>query len=81
MFSEALDWYVSIYLWLLFTGIGIPPVPEEAGILYAASVTALNAEVRGGWLAGRQPAASSRPTWCCTAWAGCGGRRCWSFAG
>jgi hypothetical protein len=33
---ETLGWYASISLWLYFTGIGIPPCPEEAGILYAA---------------------------------------------
>jgi membrane protein DedA with SNARE-associated domain len=48
---EALGWYVSIFLWLLFTGIGIPPCPEEAGIIYAAGVTALHPEIRwwGAW--------------------------------
>jgi membrane protein DedA with SNARE-associated domain len=47
---EALGWYASIFLWLFLTGIGVPPCPEEAGILYAASVTALHEEVRW-WLA------------------------------
>ena len=42
---EALGWYASIFFWMLFTGIGIPPCPEEAGILYAAGVTALHPEV------------------------------------
>lgn len=42
MTSEALGWYASIFAWLFFTGIGIPPCPEEAGILYAASVNALH---------------------------------------
>jgi membrane protein DedA with SNARE-associated domain len=37
---EAAGWYASIFFWLFFTGIGIPPCPEEAGIVYAASVTA-----------------------------------------
>jgi membrane protein DedA with SNARE-associated domain len=46
----ALGWYLSIFAWLYFTGIGIPPCPEEAGILYAASVTASTPEVRW-WLA------------------------------
>jgi membrane protein DedA with SNARE-associated domain len=40
--SEALGWYGSIFLWLFATGIGIPPCPEEAGILYAAGVHALH---------------------------------------
>jgi membrane protein DedA with SNARE-associated domain len=48
--ADALGWYISIFLWLLFTGIGLPPCPEEAGILYAAGVTALHPEVRW-WLA------------------------------
>jgi membrane protein DedA with SNARE-associated domain len=42
---SALGWYLSIFLWLYFTGIGIPPCPEEAGILYAAGLTALHPEV------------------------------------
>ena len=46
MSVEAVGWYVSIVLWLFFTGIGIPPCPEEAGILYAAGVTALHPEMR-----------------------------------
>jgi membrane protein DedA with SNARE-associated domain len=51
--SEALGWYLSIFAWLFFTGIGIPPVPEEAGILYAAGMNALHPEVRWpfAWLA------------------------------
>ncbi len=40
MSLEAAGWYASIFFWLFFTGIGIPPCPEEAGILYAASLTA-----------------------------------------
>ncbi len=40
MSLEAAGWYASIFFWLLFTGIGIPPCPEEAGIVYAASLTA-----------------------------------------
>jgi len=47
---EALGWCLSIFCWLFFTGIGIPPCPEEAGILYAASVTATCPSVRW-WLA------------------------------
>jgi membrane protein DedA with SNARE-associated domain len=50
MTPETLYWVASIFLWLLFTGIGIPPVPEEAGILYAAGVGALHPEVPW-WLA------------------------------
>jgi membrane protein DedA with SNARE-associated domain len=51
MSLEALWWYASIFLWLFFTGIGIPPCPEEAGILYAAGLTALHPEVHwwGAW--------------------------------
>lgn len=48
--SDAIYWTGSIFLWLFFTGIGIPPVPEEAGILYAASINALHSEVRW-WMA------------------------------
>jgi membrane protein DedA with SNARE-associated domain len=51
---EAAGWYASIFFWLFFTGIGIPPCPEEAGIVYAASLTA-RPEVRW-WFA--LPAAS-----------------------
>jgi len=36
---EDLLLYLSIYGWMLFTGIGLPPVPEEAGILYAAGLS------------------------------------------
>jgi membrane protein DedA with SNARE-associated domain len=50
MSAEAGIWYASIFCWMLFTGIGIPPCPEEAGILYAAAVTALHPEVHW-WLA------------------------------
>jgi membrane protein DedA with SNARE-associated domain len=52
---EWLYWSASIYLALLFTGIGIPPIPEEAGILYAAGLNTLHPEVRW-WMA--WPAAS-----------------------
>jgi membrane protein DedA with SNARE-associated domain len=45
MTTTALYWYASIFAWLFFTGIGIPPCPEEAGILYAAGVGALHPEV------------------------------------
>lgn len=44
MSLNAFYWYASIFAWLYFTGIGIPPAPEEAGILYAASVNALHPE-------------------------------------
>lgn len=50
MSVETLGWYASIYFWLFFTGIGIPPCPEEAGILYAAGLTALHPQVHW-WLA------------------------------
>ncbi|MBP3958799.1 DedA family protein [Gemmata sp. G18] len=43
--TDAIYWYASIFFWLFLTGIGLPPVPEEAGILYAASVNALHSEV------------------------------------
>jgi len=43
---ELLGWYASIFFWLFFTGLGIPPCPEEAGILYAAGLTALHEEVK-----------------------------------
>jgi membrane protein DedA with SNARE-associated domain len=51
--SDELLWYLSIFAWLFFTGIGLPPVPEEAGILYAAGLHALHPEVRWplAWLA------------------------------
>ncbi len=50
MTSDAMYWCASIFLWSLFTGVGIPPLPEEAGILYAASVAALHQEVHW-WMA------------------------------
>jgi membrane protein DedA with SNARE-associated domain len=56
MSAQAFSWCASIFLWSCLTGIGLPPVPEEAGILYAASVTALNSDVPW-WLA--WPAVSS----------------------
>jgi membrane protein DedA with SNARE-associated domain len=51
MSEGTLALYASIFLWLFFTGIGIPPCPEEAGILYAAGLTALHPEVQwwGAW--------------------------------
>jgi membrane protein DedA with SNARE-associated domain len=52
---QALGWYVSIFAGLFFTGIGLPPLPEEMGILYACSVAAVEPDVRW-WLA--WPAAS-----------------------
>lgn len=42
---EALYWYGSIFLFLFLTGIGLPPMPEEAGILYAAGLAALHPAV------------------------------------
>ncbi len=50
---EVIGWYASIFLWLFATGIGIPPVPEEAGILYAAGIHALHPDVLWpfSWLA------------------------------
>lgn len=38
---HGLGWYLSIFLWLYFTGIGLPPFPEEGGIGYAAWLTAV----------------------------------------
>jgi membrane protein DedA with SNARE-associated domain len=55
MSLDALYWCASVFLWSLFTGIGIPPLPEEAGILYAAGLTTLHPEVTW-WMA--WPAAS-----------------------
>ncbi len=51
MSMDELGWYLSIFFWLFFTGIGLPPFPEEAGILYAAGLTALHSEVHwwGAW--------------------------------
>lgn len=40
MTTEEILLYLSIYGWMLFTGIGLPPLPEEAGILYAAGLSA-----------------------------------------
>jgi membrane protein DedA with SNARE-associated domain len=50
---ELLGYYASIFLWLFATGIGIPPVPEEAGILYAAGLYTLHPGVSWyfAWLA------------------------------
>ncbi|MDB5311869.1 MAG: hypothetical protein JWO38_6071 [Gemmataceae bacterium] len=50
MTSDALYWYASIFLLLFLTGIGIPPCPEEAGILYAASLSVLHPDVKW-WIA------------------------------
>src|SRR5207237_5123253 len=44
MSTEGLGWYASIFAWLFFTGIGIPPCPEEAGILYAAGLHTIHPE-------------------------------------
>jgi membrane protein DedA with SNARE-associated domain len=43
---EALRWYAIIFFGLLFTGVGLPPVPEEAMIIFSAGLTALHPEVR-----------------------------------
>lgn len=51
MTTAALGWYASIFGVLFFTGLGIPPCPEEAGILYAASLHSLHPEVVGWPLA------------------------------
>jgi membrane protein DedA with SNARE-associated domain len=42
---DAWFWCASIFLWSLCTGVGLPPIPEEAAILYAAGVGALHPEV------------------------------------
>jgi membrane protein DedA with SNARE-associated domain len=42
--GDSLYWYASIFLGLFLTGIGLPPLPEEAGILYAAGLCALHPE-------------------------------------
>jgi membrane protein DedA with SNARE-associated domain len=39
---QEIGWYLSIFFWLYFTGIGIPPFPEEGGIAYAAYLTAVH---------------------------------------
>ena len=53
MTPTAFYWYGSIFLALFLTGIGLPPVPEEAGILYAAGVHALHPDTwwSFAWLA------------------------------
>ena len=56
MSAESIYWTGSIFFWLLITGIGLPPLPEEAGILYAAGLSALHPEVTW-WMA--WPAAAS----------------------
>jgi hypothetical protein len=56
--GDALYWYGSIWVVLFMTGIGLPPVPEEAGILYAAGLTALHPEVRW-WGRGRRAGLAS----------------------
>jgi membrane protein DedA with SNARE-associated domain len=50
VFAETWGWYLSIYLWMFLTGIGLPPCPEEAGILYAAGLASLHPEIHW-WLA------------------------------
>lgn len=55
MSLEGIYWLLSILLWLFFTGLSLPPCPEEAGILYAAGVAAVHPEV-AWWMA--WPAAS-----------------------
>lgn len=54
MTVEALGWYATIFFFLFFTGIGMPPMPEEVGILYAASLRSLHPGVvhwSGAWAA------------------------------
>jgi len=45
MSYDAWFWCASVFLWSLCTGVGLPPIPEEAAILYAAGVGALHPEV------------------------------------
>jgi len=47
---EQLGWYVSIFLGMVFTGIGIPPIPEELMIASAAGITASHEQLHW-WLA------------------------------
>jgi membrane protein DedA with SNARE-associated domain len=42
---DTFYWIGSIFLWLFFTGLGLPPVPEEAGILYAVGLSTLHSDV------------------------------------
>lgn len=49
--ENSLYWYASIFGVLFFTGIGLPPCPEEAGILYAAGLCALHPEAVRWWAA------------------------------
>jgi membrane protein DedA with SNARE-associated domain len=48
-FFDAIGWYLSIFLWLYFTGIGLPPFPEEGGIGYAAYLAAVHPNVHWWW--------------------------------
>jgi membrane protein DedA with SNARE-associated domain len=50
LLRDAAFWYASIFCWLFFTGIGVPPCPEEAGIFWAAGLTAVQPSVRW-WIA------------------------------
>ena len=43
--TDSLWWYGSIYFWMLMTGIGLPPVPEEVGIISAVSASQLHSNV------------------------------------
>ena len=49
MGTDTLLLYGSIYGWMLFTGIGLPPIPEEAGILYAAGLSTHEHETGVWW--------------------------------
>ncbi len=45
MTRESLYWYVAIFAWQFFTGIGIPPLPEEATIFWAGIMASTHSEV------------------------------------
>ena len=72
---DALYWYASIFLWSFCTGVGLPPLPEEAGILYAASLTAPCHRKFSGGLPGPLPlSALLQRIWFFTALVGYGDR-------
>lgn len=47
----SLYWYAAFCGWLFFTGIGIPPLPEELTIVWAGITSAAHYEVVYWWLA------------------------------
>ncbi len=50
MSTEAWWYYGGIWLLMFLTGVGLPPAPEEAGIIAAGGLAAAHAELRW-WLA------------------------------